>query len=292
METKLVRIFELSSSENNNGDAGRSRVRRFISNMNQYFQHGSKTQILRGFQHWKVRDMEEFDNAVNREYIRADELERLTQHIRMTGIVSLDMSSRSPLPGGYCTLNRAISYMVPNLQELDFSNTTTSNILLEEFALRCPRLEIIRWNYNNTGIGISAAGDRLECMNNLKELYFDNSFFCFNHSNPIDEATDADDDDDDDDNGVTAFEAMVSRNNYPNVFLFHRLCDKPLERISIRNARYTDPDDICNHIIIPQSILMKFVRKAPATLVWFRSDLSPANIRILQSERPGIQFLN
>ena len=41
---------------------------------------------------------------------------------------------------------------------------------------------------------------------------------------------------------------------------------------------------------VSQNMLMKFVQKAPVTLVWFRSDLSPANIRILQLERPGIKF--
>ena len=84
---------------------------------------------------------------------------------------------------------------------------------------------------------------------------------------------------------------MSDNNNYQHIFLYYRLCNNPLERISIRKARY-NTDFNNNKQILPQSILMKFVRKAPATLVWFRSDLSPANIRILQSERPGIQFLN
>ena len=47
-----------------------------------------------------------------------EELERLTQHIRMTGIVSLDMSSRFPMTFSYRTLPRVISLMVPNLQQL------------------------------------------------------------------------------------------------------------------------------------------------------------------------------
>ena len=134
MENKLVRIFELSSSKNNVfGDDfgyGRSPVRRFISKMNQYFENISKTRILQGFQHWKVEDVEEFVND-SYEYINPDELERLTQNIRMTGIVSLDMSS--PLPSVqryYGILYRAISFMVPNLQQLDLSHTEIRSDIL------------------------------------------------------------------------------------------------------------------------------------------------------------------
>lgn len=43
-----------------------------------------------------------------------------------------------------------------------------------------------------------------------------------------------------------AFECDVMSNlhpqKYPNIYLFSRLCDKPLERVSIRNARYYDED--------------------------------------------------
>ena len=60
MENKLVRIFELSASKDNNLDGGRPLVRlRFLSNMNLYYQNGTKTRILQGFQHWKVQELEE-----------------------------------------------------------------------------------------------------------------------------------------------------------------------------------------------------------------------------------------
>ena len=296
METKLVRIFELSLSENNFDDNGQSRARWFVFNMNQYFQNSTKTRILQGFQHWKIQDLKEFND--NRyEHIRDDELERLTQNIRMTGIVALDMSSSLPTAPRQrqhqrIILYRAISCMVPNLRKLDLSHTCMHPCNLGYFAVRCPRLEIIRWNYNGGDMSIDAKCDDLQFMNNLKELYLDNWCFGFDHYRRIDENRDTVDvdDDDDNDNSVTEIEAMSDSNNYPNVFLFCRLCNKPLERISIRNARCMDPD--WAQQIIPQNVLMKFVRKAPETLVWFRSDLSPENIRILQSERPGIQLLN
>ena len=91
METNLVRIFALSASKNNNFHEDGLRVRRFLSNMNRYFQNVTKTRILRGFQHGKVQDGYKFNRG---DYMEDDdELERLTPNIRMTGIVSLDMSS-------------------------------------------------------------------------------------------------------------------------------------------------------------------------------------------------------
>ena len=293
METELVRIFELSPSINCNFDDSRCRVRRFVSNMNQYFQNVTKTRILQGFQHWKVEDVGEFDVGDNYLYIGDDELERLTNNIRMPAIVSLDMSSSLPIPlHHWCPLHRAISFMVPNLLELDFSHTMTSTRILGKFAVRCPRLEIIRWNYNVDCIRvypIDADGRDLQSMNNLKELYLDNWCFNFDYYYSMNEDEDTDDVDDDNNNDPIAADAMSDNSNYPDAFLFHSLSDKPLERISIRNARCTNGG---NEETIPQSILLKFVRKAPATLVWFRSDLTRANIQILQSERPGIQLLN
>ena len=290
MENKLVRIFELSSSKNSKY-SGDPRLRHFLSNMNRYFHDVSKTRILQGFQHWKVQDMREFEIKIE---LKNDELERLTHNIRMTGIVSLDMSS--PLPIARCrrltTLYRVISFMVPNLQQLDLSHTMMGTSILGKFAVRCPRLEIIRWNFNRDSYGIDAEGYELDSLNFLKELYFDNCYFGFDHHRLIDENGDYNDfhGDDDDDNGVVEIDAMSDSNNYPNIFLFHKLNNKPLERISLRNARYKDFGLIVH--TVPQQILMKFVRNAPSTLVWFRSDLSATNIRILQSERPGIQFLN
>jgi hypothetical protein len=38
-----------------------------------------------------------------------------------------------------------------------------------------------------------------------------------------------------------------------------------------------------------QEMLMDFVRSAPS-LQWFRSDLTPENVAMLQRERPGVTF--
>ena len=254
-----------------------------------------RLESYKGFNTGKYRSWRKFDNFVNRDYIIDDELEQMTRNIRMPGIVSLDMASPLLLLEDYCTLYRALSFMVPNLQQLDLSHTGMSFSILRLFAARCPRLEIIRWNCSdNEYFGIDAMADyEVESMNNLKEFYFDNWLINFNHVHLIDEDGDYFDRDDDgnDNDGVTEIEAMSDSNNYPNIFLFHGVCkNKPLERISIQNARYVDPNKNEEHTS-PQQILMKFVCYAPSTLVWFRSDLSSENIRILQSERSRIQFL-
>ena len=81
---------------------------------------------------------------------------------------------------------------------------------------------------------------------------------------------------------------MSDMHNHPNIFLFHKLRNQPLEGVSIRNVCLWRGDEVA----IPQNVLLKFVRNAPMTLKWFRSNLSTANMQVLQSERPEIEFLN
>ena len=83
-------------------------------------------------------------------------------------------------------------------------------------------------------------------------------------------------------------------------FLFHDCGSEVLERVSIRNAvvrvefirddgfRGSDNDEL---IPIPQAALIKFIRNAPTTMRWFRSNLTQENIQMLQQERPKIEFV-
>jgi hypothetical protein len=68
------------------------------------------------------------------------------------------------------------------------------------------------------------------------------------------------------------------------------LCHKQLERVSIKNAKYSN-EMSHNEVpqVVPQSALLKFARCAP-NLRWFRSDLTEENIAILQAQRPEITF--
>jgi hypothetical protein len=63
------------------------------------------------------------------------------------------------------------------------------------------------------------------------------------------------------------------------------------ERISLRDVKFEntfgEPPEV-----IPQNILVKFVRNAPLSMRGFRIDLTPGNMQMLGLERPDIEFLN
>ena len=74
-----------------------------------------------------------------------------------------------------------------------------------------------------------------------------------------------------------------------------------LERVSIKNAVFVKWEEYMHTgSLVPsrfamknyQNMLIKFVRKAPSSLQWFRSDLTQGNIDMLQSERPGIELVS
>jgi len=88
-------------------------------------------------------------------------------------------------------------------------------------------------------------------------------------------------------------------------------CGNSLERLSMKGVRYLTVHDLFPRDImldrpdyfateeynhdegdIPQSALIKFIRNAPPSLCWFRSDLSNDNMDMLRLERPGIEFVN
>ena len=67
-----------------------------------------------------------------------------------------------------------------------------------------------------------------------------------------------------------------------------------LERLSMLNLKYTIYADYSNEThYFPQKALLKFVRNTlPPSVRWLRSDLSKANIDILQVEYPNIEFVS
>ena len=137
--------------------------------------------------------------------------------------------------------------------------------------------------------GVTIDGDDwMNCKSNLKELCMDDSVF---HNNEW----------------VLEYDKMADLENeeYAGIFLFYKCTSKVLERVSIKNAKFgryvrdstasiyggdhNFQEDI---LAIPQTALIKFIRNAPASLRWFRSDLSDENITMLQKERPEIEFAN
>ena len=150
---------------------------------------------------------------------------------------------------------------------LDISNLNVIPDYSDSIAQRWNHLEILKWN-NNDEYWFDPNGQGLESFTNLKELYVDGGRFRFFGSEN---------------------RAMADMKNHPNIFLFYKLCkNNPLERVSIRHLKV--PKAFDEKFV--QNVLIKFVRNSPSTLVWFRSDLTTANIRMLQLERPSIQFVN
>ena len=85
---------------------------------------------------------------------------------------------------------------------------------------------------------------------------------------------------------------LENNDAHSNNFLFYQ-CRTKLERVSIQNAKWFYENRICDvTTVIPQNALIKFVRKAPASLLWFRSDLTKENRMMLRSEQSGIELVN
>ena len=87
-------------------------------------------------------------------------------------------------------------------------------------------------------------------------------------------------------------ENLSDLKNSPDLFLFHKCGSTVLERVSIRNAKWYGFDHDEDPIIIPQNALIKFVRNAPKSLRWFRSNLTTENMTMLRLERPEIELVN
>ena len=168
MERQLIRVFELRPSGDNNY-CSMKRIELFHSNMNRYCQDGTKRRMLQGYQRMKIYDppkMLAFYNSF-------EELERLVPpHLRMTGIVDLDISS--PVPNrimGNCALVHLVALLVPNLRKLDISNFRTNPNILIKVSRLCPHLEVLEWNKwdNDDDFDVFPADGRfLELFKNLR----------------------------------------------------------------------------------------------------------------------------
>jgi hypothetical protein len=201
-------------------------------------------------------------------------LEDIVTNVQMSGITSLYYFSSS-LQSSSIFTTYILAMILPNLREVDFSNTCLNSVSLRRFTMRCPRLEKITSYYSEKQI--SLCGTCMSFSNNLKEITMDNSCFSldFNTNNK---------------------DNFFDLSNHQDVYIFHKCC-QAIERVSIRNMdyyshwEYPGDDDEQKEILI-QNALIKFVRNAPSTLRWFRSDLTSDNTTMLRLERPGIELLN
>ena len=201
---------------------------------------------------------------------------------------------------------------LPNLKDINLSNTGFSSLVLSNFCYKCSQLERITWNNNNQNHHdcdtsfLDMNGYDMKASHGLKELYMDHSvFYCserqFQRYTTINLKQERE----------TNANSNNNSNNSGHGFLFS-YSSKKLERVSIRNAKYTNittnvVSSSTNHVEnndneiatgtiitnqIPQEALIKFVRNVPS-LRWFRSNLSKENIAMLKKERPNeIQLIN
>ena len=322
LEQKLIRVFELHPSAQFDSS---TRFQQFIANMDRHFHDPTKRRLLPQYREWnfvthgvETSNFNDGFDSYESTCWDADEMKQLTRNMSMPGILSVTTSSpvRVLLP---YPLLFTVFRMVPNLQQLDLSNVDTHSSILEIIAEFCPQIEKIKWNFSEhdereydeddedyrkkdsrMDFFVYANGCWLRKMENLKEFYFDNGKIRF--VDDVDEEYDDEIDnnnDDINDDFVTNYDAMSDLDDHPDIVLFGTVRNLPLERLSIRNLRCDGSTYVLDRYgyvtlrsTISQNMLIKFVRNAPPTLVWFRSDLSATNIQMLQSERPGIEFVS
>ena len=261
---RIIPVLKISASPNT-GDKGRTlRLMAWLD---------ANLHKLQRYRVLQLLDVNKFNREETRKHFNG------FSWMELDGIVSFDVSSPFKLSSVNCCVLHRLSSRLPNLRELHMSNIAVCerDNILDKFSTHCPQLEKITWNNIDRDCNMHSKGwDRANKATNLREIIMDGSVFIWGGSR------------------VSSIDKMSDLENHPRVFLFCRLESPVLERISIRRAKfgagYWNNSQRCE--TIPQNALIKFIRNAPRSLRWFRSDLSKDNIEMLRLERPGIEFLN
>ena len=249
----LISVFP---SDHNHDDSRRGE--RFLRNMMVHHQDERKKTIFHNH-HCRVKIGQVHQFGLTREFCNTVTIAELA---KMPSITELDISLSTPAQVEPQFVAR-LMMMFPNLRKIILSNIRLSvGLLATEY---CPRLETIIWK-NNTkpvpGDFVWADGVEFAPFHQLKEITLDNRrfFVNFNQRDMADTTN----------NGKFLFQKCASNNPM-------------LAQVSMKHAidNFNKP--------VPQSVLMKFVRNVPS-LIYFRSDLTPDNIAILQLERPAMVF--
>ncbi|OEU14666.1 hypothetical protein FRACYDRAFT_241218 [Fragilariopsis cylindrus CCMP1102] len=253
-KNKIYPVFEVSGSS----------TLKFYQNLHNHFLNKETKNKLQRYQIMRFKDLSKFKSG-------SFELRRM-EEIQMNGITSLYLSSSSSRDKTDGCLLRTLPNILPKLYEVDFSNIVLGHMVLDRFSNECPLLEKVTSNNHRNHYRVNGFG--MHASKNLKEINMNNSRFI-----------------------VYASDRRISDlNNHHEIFMFHRCC-KALERVSIRNMNWSvnygdHHTDLDQRLIFKQNVLIKFVRNAPSSLHWFRSDLTPDNMTMLRMERPGIELLN
>jgi len=270
IEWKLVLVFQLSPLEDNGGH-----TIHFFQNLGDNQEDDDTNSILQDYSKMIVNVPQIFHrmslSRPQKKYI---------SNLKMYGIESLHFCKAIMPLLQYLSRGRwlesslplALSYIVPNLQELMFSSHLTVGAdVIKSFSDQCPRLEKLTYKSAYP----RASGCELKnSADTLRQLTMDGSTFHVD---------------------FREIKMMSDLHNHPTTFLFHECNSKVLERVSICDAKYNTNVFVTYENgppSIPQGALIKFIRNAPSTLKWFRSDLKSRYINMLREERPGIEFLN
>ena len=251
---RAIPLLQISPSEEK-GDVGR--LQRLLKQLNQ---NQNRVQHIRAM---KVITGHKFG------YYHSDEVERIRKKLRLYGVVSLDLSSPTKMEFTNYFILTALRELLPNLREINLSNTDIQSYQLEAFGKACSLLKKITYNHNSDSwnpnnrqyCGVNMDGNDMSPAKNLREIYMDDSNFYSG--------------------GALEKFSSLENDEYSDIFLFHK-CSKGLERVSIKNAK--NPTFHGEDGIFSQNVLIKFVRNTP-TLKWLRSDLTQDNIEMLQSEQ-------
>ena len=300
----IITILHLgpSSTNKNSKRGGRGRLEQLVHQL----QLRSHRNLLRRYQHVSMKGYHEFKNVKYHALVRQIK----THGPQIEGITSLDFCVLPTRPTP--TINEdeemdvvfdVLTYLLPSLREVDFTNTCARNSTFCKFFKNCPCLEKFTFNNNHPtaddaygidgilrGIlrrphlnSLNADGGAMKSANNLKELIIDNSTLVIF----VDEAD-------------YIFDLENENNNEAKLFLFYKCSSKVLERVSLRNTAWCAitragivVQTLAGHLkAIQQKALIKFIRNAPTTLRWFRSNLTTENIKMLHHERPEIEFVS
>jgi hypothetical protein len=265
IEWKIIPTIEITPTyQQNDSIRGIS----LMQNLTRHLLNNETNEKLQCYSHLKIKNLDSLYVEYNGQH--NDELFEIARGIQLDGILSLDISSL--FASTICHTNSfpyALSNILPNLHEINISNMCLFIGSLSKISRNCPLIEKVMWNNIKDVSHVYLNGYGMHRCNNLKEIHMnDSAFYCMN----------------------TRVKEEISNLTDPafsNRFIFHRCC-KTLERVSIRNAKCFG----VVHTSIPQNALIKFVRNAPPTLRWFRSDLTIENMNMLRLERPEIELLN
>jgi hypothetical protein len=230
---------------------------------------------------------------------RMSDVKRLSKQIsKLEEVIFLDVSFDATLRLKHRrvknSVGKALSFMLPNLLEIDMSYMKITPTAVNAIAENCPNLRVFRWNGSDDGFDLT--GQDLSNCRNLKELYLDNArldtFATRQEHIPI-----------------MVWEP-TGQLDEEKIFILWR-CAKNLERVSLKGTKWLHWESNMLYLrllgtlsasyhppplsgigltsFLPQESLLKFVRNAP-NLKWFRSDLSAMNVAILKKERPCVTF--